>query len=158
VGVLFQERIGRAAIRKTPERLYVSGENLERNGFGRQARECRGELNAIGVPAKLALSVHRSAFFSDADYDQHESPIHRAVTLSPLRRKPKPPVVEGRLVMDPTKRDKQQNIKVSEDCPAAFETFAKAACPGRVTLFEDLADKRLEALLCRGRELRGSGV
>ncbi len=67
--VLFQERITRAEIRKHRDRLYVFGDNLERKGYGGQARECRGEPNAIGIPTKQAPSMRESAFFSDADYE-----------------------------------------------------------------------------------------
>jgi hypothetical protein len=67
--VPFQERIIRAEIRKRPDRLYVFGDNLERKVYGGQARECRGEPNAIGIPTKRAPSMRKSAFFSDADYE-----------------------------------------------------------------------------------------
>ncbi len=66
--VLFQEHITRAEIRKYRDRLYVFGD-LERKGYGGQARECRGEPNAIGIPTKWAPSMRESAFFSDADYE-----------------------------------------------------------------------------------------
>ncbi len=66
--VLFQEHITRAEIRKYRDRLYVFGD-LERKGYGGQARECRGEPNAIGIPTKRAPSMRESAVFSDADYE-----------------------------------------------------------------------------------------
>ena len=79
--------------------------------------------------------------------------------LSLLRRKPKPPVVvEERSVMDPVKRDKQQNIKVSEDCSAAFEAIAKAAGISKAALFEDMVAERLEAMRRQGYELGGAGA
>jgi hypothetical protein len=67
--VLFQEHITRAEIRKHRDRLYVCGDNRERKGYGGQARECRGEPNAIGIPTKRAPSMRESAFFLDADYE-----------------------------------------------------------------------------------------
>ena len=70
MAVIFREYIAHKGIRAHPDRLYGFGDNhLERKGYGGQARECRGEPNAIGIPTKRAPSMKENAFFSDADYE-----------------------------------------------------------------------------------------
>jgi hypothetical protein len=87
--------------------------------------------------------------------------------LSFLKRKPEPsmpveatPVLAGcdRQALQqvpPTpqpaaKRNRQENIKVSEDCAAAFAAMAKALDLSKAALFEDLVAERLEELQRRG--------
>lgn len=59
--VLLQKIISRADLRNNPSVCYVFGDNEERWGLGGQAREMRGEPNAIGV-ATLKAPGH---FWSD---------------------------------------------------------------------------------------------
>jgi hypothetical protein len=61
------KRIARATIRDNPDWLFVFGDNLTGTGYGGQAREARGEPNAIGVPTKRKPTMERDAFFTDAD-------------------------------------------------------------------------------------------
>ncbi len=51
---------------------------------------------------------------------------------------------------DDAKRNRQQNIKVSDDCAAAFAALAKELGISKAALFEDLVAERLEALQRRG--------
>jgi hypothetical protein len=44
-----QKIVSRADLRANPDVLYVFGDNEERWGLGGQAKEMRGELNAVGV-------------------------------------------------------------------------------------------------------------
>lgn len=53
-----------------PHTLYLFGDNMQRSGFGGQAKEMRGEPNAIGVPTKWSPHMGDKAFFTDADYDK----------------------------------------------------------------------------------------
>ena len=48
------------------------------------------------------------------------------------------------------KRTRQQNIKVSEDCSAAFAALAEAQGISKAALFEDMVAERLEALQSGG--------
>ena len=70
--------------------------------------------------------------------------------LSLLKRKPKPPVVIEPQPAEPVRRTHQQNIKVSEDCSAAFAALAEAQGISKAALFEDMVAERLEALQRRG--------
>jgi len=51
---------------------------------------------------------------------------------------------------DDVRRQRQQNIKVSDDCAAAFAAVAKALGMSKAALFEDLVAERLEMLQRRG--------
>ncbi len=73
--------------------------------------------------------------------------------LSLLKRKPKPPVLVEQQPTEPVRRTHQQNIKVSEDCSAAFAALAEAQGISKASLFEDMVAERLEALHRRGFEV-----
>jgi len=87
--------------------------------------------------------------------------------LSLLKRKPKPPVEveplaiiecpipasEPEFAVEPMRRMKQQNIKVTEDVGVAFDAIAKALGISKAALFEDMVAERLEALRLQGIEL-----
>ena len=48
------------------------------------------------------------------------------------------------------RRNRQQNIKVSDDCAAAFAALAKTEKISKAALFEDMVVERLEVLRRRG--------
>jgi hypothetical protein len=56
------------------------------------------------------------------------------------------------------RRNRQQNIKVSDDCAAAFAALAKAAGISKAALFEDLVAERLEKLQRAGQCMETTGV
>lgn len=64
-----QEQITRADLRANPGTYYVFGDNLAQSGLGGQAREMRGEPNAIGVPTKRRSDMRPDSFLNDADLD-----------------------------------------------------------------------------------------
>lgn len=59
--------ITREMLRKQPDTLFVFGDNMQRAGLGGQAREMRGEPNAVGIPTKWRPSNANDAFFTDLD-------------------------------------------------------------------------------------------
>jgi hypothetical protein len=61
----YQEWITRQDLRANPDKVYVFGDNVGRSGFGGQAKEMRGERNAIGLVTKWAPSMQHRAFFDD---------------------------------------------------------------------------------------------
>ena len=67
--ILFQKIIYRHELQINPDRSYVFGDNLERQGMGGQAKNMRYEPNAIGVATKVAPSNMEFAFFSDQLYE-----------------------------------------------------------------------------------------
>jgi len=64
-----QRWITREDLRTSPNTLYVFGDNMERRGLGGQAREMRGERNAVGIPTKWSPHRGESAFFRDSDLE-----------------------------------------------------------------------------------------
>ncbi len=70
-----------------------------------------------------------------------------------LKRKPKPAMIE-RPAPEPTRRNRQQNIKVSEDCSVAFTALAEAQGISKAALFEDMVAERLETAQRQGFELK----
>lgn len=59
--IRFQDWILRDDLQSNPIDFYVFGDNLHGVGYGGQAREMRGEPNAIGIVTK----VHPSCFIRD---------------------------------------------------------------------------------------------
>ncbi len=74
--------------------------------------------------------------------------------LSLLKRKPKPPVKIEPQAAEPVRRTHQQNIKVSDDCSAAFTALAEVQGISKAALFEDMVAERLEVLQRRGGKLQ----
>jgi len=66
--IITQKRYYRSDLQNNPNVIYVFGDNDERDGFGGQAAEARGEPNALGVRTKWAPNLKVSAFFNDIDY------------------------------------------------------------------------------------------
>ncbi len=62
--------IYREDIKANPEVLYIFGDNLERRGFGGQAKEMRGETNSFGIATKRKAShVYPESYFFDWQED-----------------------------------------------------------------------------------------
>jgi hypothetical protein len=65
--IIYQKRIYRDDLQNNPEIIYLFGDNEERVGLGGQAKECRGEPNAFGIPTKVAPNNIESSYWSDDD-------------------------------------------------------------------------------------------
>ena len=61
--LVHQKLILNADLRANPDVLYLFGDNVLRVGFGGQAKEIRGEPNAVGVRTKHRPNMHPDAFF-----------------------------------------------------------------------------------------------
>ncbi len=64
----YRDHITRAMLRAAPEKLFVFGDNIHRKGYGGQAKEMRGEPNAVGIPTKMYPAMDKGAFFTDKDF------------------------------------------------------------------------------------------
>lgn len=60
--------IKREKVRANPDVLYLFGDNDIRKGFGGQAKEMRGEPNAMGISTKKLPSNKPEAFKTDWEY------------------------------------------------------------------------------------------
>ena len=70
--------ITREFVRSHPTWLFVFGDNLAKKGLGGQAREMRGEPNAVGIATKRSPSMNSDAFFSDSD-------IHNVIVMGAIK-------------------------------------------------------------------------
>jgi len=82
-----RDRITRAMVQAEPDTIFLFGDNLLGKGFGGQAKEMRGEPNAIGIPTKRAPSMQSNAFFSDATYEENVKAIDAAFAKIPPNTK-----------------------------------------------------------------------
>lgn len=85
--VIKQHRIYRQDIKANPHTLYLFGDNLDRVGFGGQAKEMRGEPNSFGIATKRKASHnYHEDYFHDSEEDVREiideefSKLHKEVT------------------------------------------------------------------------------
>lgn len=67
--IIQEEWYKREVLRANPEKYYVFGDNYAQQGYGGQAKECRDEPNAIGIPTKKIPTMDEDAFLSDAEYE-----------------------------------------------------------------------------------------
>lgn len=71
--IIKQHRIYRIDIKANRHLLYVFGDNLDRVGFGGQAKEMRGESNSFGVATKRTPEHgHHDNYFHDEDENVKE--------------------------------------------------------------------------------------
>lgn len=75
----YMEHITRDYIRKNPHKIFLFGDNLQHQGFGGQAKEMRGEPNAIGIPTKKKPSMTENSFFTDDEYEENIRVIDSAL-------------------------------------------------------------------------------
>ena len=75
--------ITRQFVREHSEWCFLFGDNLQRIGFGGQAKEMRGEPNAIGIPVKKKPTMHDDAFFHDDEFWANARAIDAALDLVP---------------------------------------------------------------------------
>lgn len=66
-----QKWIMRDDLRNNPEAYFLFGDNTIRRGLGGQAKEMRGEPNAIGIATKLTPTSESNAYFSDDCYREN---------------------------------------------------------------------------------------
>jgi hypothetical protein len=69
--IMYKKYILRPDVRHNQQYIYVFGDNDRRSGLGGQAKEMRGEPNAIGIRVKKSPSMEDSAFYTDAEYDEN---------------------------------------------------------------------------------------
>lgn len=79
----FKNYISREYVKKNPDKTFIFGDNLERGGFGGQAKEMRGEPNAIGIPTKKLPSMTDDSFFTDDEFSENKKAINIALSKVP---------------------------------------------------------------------------
>lgn len=71
--------ITRKMLRAEPDKLFVFGDNMQRVGMGGQAKEMRGEPNAVGIPTKHSPGTGPYDYFTDDDIIRVSSTIIKEV-------------------------------------------------------------------------------
>lgn len=61
--------IRREDIQANPDKVFVFGDNMMRQGLGGQAKEMRGEPNVIGIVTKHSPESNPESYFNDKDFD-----------------------------------------------------------------------------------------
>jgi hypothetical protein len=74
--------------------------------------------------------------------------------LSLLKRKSKLSAEIEQRAGEAVRRNRQQNIKVSDDCSVAFAALADAQGISKAALFEDMVAERLETIQRQGFALK----
>jgi hypothetical protein len=84
--IIIQYRIYRSDLELNPDLYYCFGDNDQREGMGGQAKECRGERNAIGIRTKKTPGVDESAYYTDDEFEDNLRKISEdfAVVLNVL--------------------------------------------------------------------------
>lgn len=76
--VEYEKRITRDMLRAAPDTLFVFGDNMIARGLGGQAKEMRGEPNAVGIPTKMLPGMGYADFFRDEDFERAKPKIDAA--------------------------------------------------------------------------------
>lgn len=76
--IIYQKYITRQDLRSNLNIAYLFGDNLERRGYGGQAKEMRGEPNAFGIITKRNPNMDLDAFFDNSDFDSVKSIIDKS--------------------------------------------------------------------------------
>ena len=75
----YVKHITRALLQQHPDTLFVFGDNMAEKGLGGQAKEMRGEPNAVGIPTKNYPGMNDFDFFNDGDFNRAKIKIDAAV-------------------------------------------------------------------------------
>ena len=67
--IIYRNKIERWHLKMDYTSLFVFGDNMERQGYGGQAAEMRGEPNSVGIPTKWWPAMSSKAFFIDRDFE-----------------------------------------------------------------------------------------
>ena len=76
--IITRHYITRQYVRDHPEWIFLFGDNLVHEGYGGQAKEMRGEPNAVGIPTKKYPDNRSESFFTDNEYEANCRAIYEA--------------------------------------------------------------------------------
>ena len=108
--IIYQKQVYRADLQKNPGVMYLFGDNDERAGLGGQAKEMRGEPNAVGIRTKKTPSRSVSAFWSDNEWSDNTGKI----------------IMDGGVVVIPADGLGTGLSRMEEVCPRSFEYLQTA--------------------------------
>ncbi|MDP7159320.1 MAG: hypothetical protein QF855_01825 [Candidatus Pacebacteria bacterium] len=70
MALIKQKFIYRQDLKDHPNNLYLFGDNMAREGMGGQAKEMRGEVNAVGIITKVRPAMGAADFLGDSDLNE----------------------------------------------------------------------------------------
>jgi uncharacterized phage-like protein YoqJ len=73
-----RDRITRDDVQTEKDKIFLFGDNLKQTGYGGQAKEMRGETNAVGIPTKKEPANSLTSFFSDKEFEANRRAIDKA--------------------------------------------------------------------------------
>lgn len=62
-------------IQANPDKIYVFGDNEQRQGTGGQAKACRGEPNIIGIRTKRYPGTNANAYWTDETFIENKKMV-----------------------------------------------------------------------------------
>ncbi len=126
----YRKFITRDMLQNEPEKLFVFGDNIAQRGLGGQAKEMRGEPNAVGIPTKKIPSNIERAFFTNTENDLALFIYHAADPVMRLL------VYEG-LIIWPSDGIGTGRAKLKTKAPKIFATIEKIRVTLEFSPFED---------------------
>lgn len=105
----------REVIKANREKMFVFGDNMARKGYGGQAKACRGEPNALGIPTKWYPDCSKKSFFKDDDIVKVEPVIAAAFDAMSAQ------LQAGRVVVWPADGIGTGLARLEEKAPAIFK-------------------------------------
>jgi hypothetical protein len=105
-----RDHITRADVRADKDKIFLFGDNLTGKGYGGQAKEMRGEENAVGIPTKKFPNNNPSAFFNDKELAANKKAIDKAFSRIPT----------GKIIVMPRAGLGTGLAQLSEKAPRTF--------------------------------------
>lgn len=109
--VVKQKFIEREDLRAQPEVTFLFGDNCKRIGLGGQAKEMRGEPNAVGIRTKKSPEHSGKALFTQEDWDNDREIIMEMIDEDFAR------IPKNSLVVVPTDGLGTGFAKLDTNCP-----------------------------------------
>lgn len=94
--IIKQKWIMREDLQNNPTFMYLFGDNMSRFGLGGQAKEMRGEPNAIGIATKKLPKSTQDSYFTDDEYMDNVKVIYNDMLPAMLH------IMKGGILVIPT--------------------------------------------------------
>ena len=118
--MIFQGVITRDDLRRNPSVTYLFGDNELRAGYGGQAKEMRGEPNAVGIRTKLAPNMKPDSFWIEGEGWRRHSPDYFISMVendfAPIREQ----LGRGKIVIIPSAGLGTGFAKLEQGAPVTF--------------------------------------
>ena len=75
----YMDVITRHYVKNNPDKVFIFGDNDEKDGYAGQAKEMRGEKNAIGIPTKKKPDNTQDSYYTDSEFDLNKNKINLAI-------------------------------------------------------------------------------